>query len=180
MAMNAMAALTATHALGLDPKTAARALETFVPLAGRGTRRKLALPAGTALLLDESYNGNGASMRAALDVLRLQPARRRIAVLGDMLELGSVGPSEHAELAGAVAQSADLLFACGPLMRNLFDAVPASLRGAYADDSAALAPLVAQALAAGDAVLVKGSLGSRMKRVVDALDSLVPVHEGAA
>jgi UDP-N-acetylmuramoyl-tripeptide--D-alanyl-D-alanine ligase len=180
MAMNAMVALTAAHALGLDPKTAARALETFAPLAGRGTRRKLALPAGTALLLDESYNGNGASMRAALDVLRLQPARRRIAVLGDMLELGTAGPSEHTALAEAVAQSADLLFACGPLMRNLFGAVPANLRGVYAADSAALAPILAQAIAAGDAVLVKGSLGSRMKRVVDALDSLVPVHEGAA
>ena len=179
MALNAMAALTAAHALGLDPKTAARALETFSPLAGRGTRRKLALPVGTALLLDESYNGNSASMRAALDVLRLQPARRRIAVLGDMLELGQDGPSEHAGLAAAVAQSADLLFACGPLMRDLFDAVPAPLRGAHAADSAALAPIVAQAIAAGDAVLVKGSLGSRMKNIVDILDSLVPAHEGA-
>ncbi|MEI7712855.1 MAG: UDP-N-acetylmuramoyl-tripeptide--D-alanyl-D-alanine ligase [Rhodospirillales bacterium] len=179
MAMNAMAALTAAHSLGLDPKTAARALETFAPLAGRGTRRKLALPAGTALLLDESYNGNSASMRAALDVLRLRPARRRIAVLGDMLELGQDGPSEHAGLAEAVAQSADLLFACGPLMQDLFDAVPAPLRGAHAADSAALAPIVAQAIAAGDAVLVKGSLGSRMKRIVDILDSLVPGHEGA-
>ncbi len=180
MAMNAMAALTAAHALGLDPQAAARALAGFIPLSGRGARRKLALPAGTALLLDESYNGNGASMRAALDVLRLQPATRRIAVLGDMLELGAAGPSEHAGLAEAVTQSADLLFACGPLMRNLFDAVPAHLRGAHAGDSAALAPIVVQAVMAGDAILVKGSLGSRMKRVVDALDSLAAITEGAA
>ncbi len=180
MAMNAIAALTATLALGLDPHIAARALENFAPLAGRGTRRKLALPAGNALLLDESYNGNGASMRAALDVLRLQPARRRIAALGDMLELGTAGPSEHTGLAEAVAQSADLLFACGPLMRHLFDAVPAHLRGGYAADSAALAPMLAGAIAAGDAVLVKGSLGSRMKRVVDMLDALVPADKGFA
>lgn len=180
MAMNAIAALTAVHALGLDPQAAAQALEGFLPLSGRGARRKLALPTGTVLLLDESYNGNSASMRAALDVLRLQPARRRIAVLGDMLELGAAGPSEHAGLAESVVQSADLLFACGPLMRNLFDAVPADLRGAHAADSAALAPLVARAIKAGDAILVKGSLGSRMKRVVDALDSLVSAHEGAA
>ena len=179
MAMNALTALTAAHALGLDPQAAAYALERFAPLTGRGARRKLALPAGTALLLDESYNGNGASMRAALDVLRLQPARRRIAVLGDMLELGDAGPAEHAGLAEAVAQSADLLFTSGPLMRHLFDAVAAKLRGAHAADAAALAPLVAQAIAAGDAVLVKGSLGSRMQRVVDALDSLVPTQEGA-
>ena len=180
MAMNAMAALTASHAFGLDRDTAAQALEKFAPLGGRGARRKLALRSGTALLLDESYNGNGASMRAALDVLQLQPATRRIAVLGDMLELGAAGPSEHAELAKAVAQSADLLFACGPLMRNLFDAVPAALRGAHAEDSAALAPIVASAIAAGDAILVKGSLGSRMKRVVEALDALTHVPEGAA
>lgn len=172
MAMNAMAALTAAHVLGLDRDIAAHALEAFAPLGGRGARRKLALAAGTALLLDESYNGNGASMRAALDVLRLQPAKRRIAVLGDMLELGAAGPSEHAGLADAVAQSADLLFACGPSMRYLFEAIPAALRGAHAEDSAALAPIVAGAVAAGDAILVKGSLGSRMKHVVDALDAM--------
>jgi UDP-N-acetylmuramoyl-tripeptide--D-alanyl-D-alanine ligase len=179
MALNGLAALAAAHVLGLDPHKAAQALEGFTALSGRGARRKLALPAGTALLLDESYNGNGASMRAALDVLRLQPGRRRLAVLGDMLELGSAGPAEHADLAGTVAQSADLLFTCGPLMRHLFDAVPAALRGAHAADSADLAPIVAQAVTTGDAILVKGSLGSRMKRVVDALDSLTTATEGA-
>jgi UDP-N-acetylmuramoyl-tripeptide--D-alanyl-D-alanine ligase len=119
-------------------------------------------------------------MRAALDVLRLQPGRRRIAVLGDMLELGAAGPAEHADLAEAVAQSADLVFACGPLMRNLFDAIPDKLRGAHVEDSRALAPIVAQAVTTGDAILVKGSLGSQMKRVVDALDSLTNATEGAA
>ena len=180
MAMNALAALTAVHALGLDISQAVRALEAFAPIAGRGARRKLALPGGNALLLDESYNGNGASMRAGLDVLRLQPARRRIAVLGDMLELGEAGPSEHAGLADAVNTSADILFCCGPLMAHLFEAVPAERRGAHAPDSAALAPIVAAAAAAGDAILVKGSLGSRMKRIVDALDSLTSQAKGAA
>jgi UDP-N-acetylmuramoyl-tripeptide--D-alanyl-D-alanine ligase len=178
MAMNAVAALTAAHAFGLDRDIAAHALESFAPLGGRGARRRLALAAGTALLLDESYNGNGASMRAALNVLSLQPATRRIAVLGDMLELGAAGPSEHASLAADVARSADLLFCCGPLMRDLFDAVPAGLRGAHAADSAALAAIVAKVVTAGDAILIKGSLGSRMKRVVDALDALT--IEGAA
>ena len=180
MAMNALAALTAAHALGLDPAAAARALEGFAPLAGRGARRNLAVTGGTALLLDESYNGNGASIRAALNVLGLQSGRRRIAVLGDMLELGETGPAEHAGLAEAVVESADLLFACGPLMRHLFDAIPADRRGAHAADSLELAAIVAQAVAAGDAVLVKGSLGSRMRRVVEALDSLMLVPEGAA
>jgi UDP-N-acetylmuramoyl-tripeptide--D-alanyl-D-alanine ligase len=130
------------------------------------------VPGGSALLLDESYNGNGASMRAALDVLRLQPARRRVAMLGDMLELGEEGPAEHAALANAVTASADQLFACGPLARHLFDAVPASIRAAHEADSAALAQVAARAVRPGDAILVKGSLGSRMKRVVEALDAL--------
>jgi len=127
---------------------------------------------GTARLLDESYNSNGASMRAALAVLRLQPARRRIAVLGDMLELGDEGPPEHLALADAVSEAADLLFTCGPLMCLLCDAVPQRLHAVHAADSTALAPLVADAVRPGDTILVKGSLGSRMKRVVEALDRL--------
>ena len=190
MAMNALAALAAVAALGLDPTAAAHALEGFAPLPGRGAHRRLMLPArggapggksegksgGPALLLDESYNANGASMRAALDVLRLQPAARRVAVVGDMLELGESGPAEHAALADAVVASADLVFACGPLTRHLFDALPKRLRGAHAPDSAALAPLVAAQVAGGDAILVKGSLGSRMKTIVEALDALTSLR----
>jgi UDP-N-acetylmuramoyl-tripeptide--D-alanyl-D-alanine ligase len=171
MAMNAVATLAVVAALGLDPARAIDALQAFVPLAGRGVRRQIAVGRGSALLLDESYNGNGASMRAALDVLRLQPAGRRIAVLGDMLELGDEGPAEHAGLADSVVGSVDRLFTCGPLMRTLYDAVPATLRGAHAVDSAALAPVVATAIAPGDAILVKGSLGSGMKRVIEAIEA---------
>jgi UDP-N-acetylmuramoyl-tripeptide--D-alanyl-D-alanine ligase len=170
MAMNAVAALAVVAALGLDPMRALGALEAFVPLPGRGVRRAIAVGCGTALLLDESYNGNGASMRAALEVLRLQPGRRHVAVLGDMLELGDEGPAEHAGLAEAVAGSVDRLFTCGPLMRHLFDAVPQSVRGAHVADAVQLAPIVAAAIARGDVILVKGSLGSGMKRVVEAID----------
>ena len=169
MAMNAVAALAAVAALDLDPMAAIGALEAFQPLAGRGLTCTVAVDGGSALLLDESYNGNGASMRAALDVLRLQPATRRIAVLGDMLELGEEGPAEHAALAEAVTRSVDLLFTCGPLMRGLFDRVPAALRATHAPDAAALAPIVAAALAGGDAVLVKGSQGSGMQRVIQGI-----------
>ena len=172
MAMNAVATLATVVALGLDPVIAAEALETFAPLPGRGAHRRLMLPGGAALLLDESYNANGASMRAALDVLRLQPATRRVAVLGDMLELGEAGPAEHAALADDVVRSADLVFTCGPLMRRLFDAIPSSIRGHHAEDAAALAPIVAARIETGDAILVKGSLGSRMKSIVAALDAL--------
>ncbi len=165
MVLNALAALTAAAALGVD---GAAAIAGFRPGAGRGLRREL--PGGIRLL-DESYNANGASLLAALAVLRDLPGRR-VAVLGDMLELGDHGPAEHAALAPAVRQSADLLFSCGPLMQLLHDAVPADLRGAHAADSAALAPLVAAEARAGDAILVKGSLGSRMAVVVRALEGV--------
>ena len=172
MAVNALAALAAsTSLMPANAQLAAEVLQSgFVPLAGRGARRHIGVPGGSALLLDESYNGNPASVRAALAVLRLQPARRRIAILGDMLELGDAGPGEHRALATDVATAADGLFACGPLMQELFKAVPLGIRGAHAPDAASLAPIVARAVAADDAILVKGSLGSRMKLVVNALE----------
>jgi UDP-N-acetylmuramoyl-tripeptide--D-alanyl-D-alanine ligase len=169
MVMNALAALTAAQALGADLQAGAAALQNFQAVGGRGVQR--AILGGSAILLDESYNASGASVRAALDVLKLLPARRRIAVLGDMLELGEFSRAEHEALAGAVEESADLLFACGPWMKFLFDAVPQARRGAYAATSATLAPIVAQAAREGDALLVKGSLGSRMRVIVQALDA---------
>ncbi|MCW3477914.1 glutamate ligase domain-containing protein, partial [Limobrevibacterium gyesilva] len=169
-ARNAVAALLAATALGADLDRGAAALAGFAPMAGRGARRRIRVPGGEALLLDESYNASSPAVRAALAVLALQPARRRIVVLGDMLELGEAGPAEHLGLAPDIAACADLLFACGPLMRLPFAAIPPAQRGAHAPDSDALAPIVAGALRPGDAVLVKGSLGSRMKRVVLALE----------
>ncbi|MGH7153449.1 MAG: UDP-N-acetylmuramoyl-tripeptide--D-alanyl-D-alanine ligase, partial [Acetobacteraceae bacterium] len=173
MMMNALAALTAAASLGVAPEAATRALERFSPMVGRGARRCLELPDGSATLLDESYNGNGASMRAALEVLRLLPARRHVAALGDMLELGEAGPTEHASLADDAASAADLVFVCGPLMRALYDRLPANKRGGCAVDSAELAAMLPAAIRPGDAILVKGSLGTRMKLVVSALDNLV-------
>ncbi|GGG16445.1 UDP-N-acetylmuramoyl-tripeptide--D-alanyl-D-alanine ligase [Caldovatus sediminis] len=169
MAMNALAALAACAALGADPGLAAAALSGFGAVAGRGMRLTLHLAGGTALLLDDSYNASTASIRAGLAVLAAQPARRRIAVLGDMRELGAYGPALHAELAPDAAAAADLVFCCGPLMRHLYDALPAERRGGHQPDSERLAPVVRDALRPGDAVLVKGSLGSRMKVVVEAL-----------
>ena len=171
MAANAVAALAACAAMGLDPDRAAEALAAFRPIAGRGLQRPIR--GGDILLLDESYNASSASVRAALGVLAALPGRR-VAVLGDMLELGKFGPSEHAALTADVAASADLLYACGPLMRHLYDGVPDHARGAHRQDSAALAPVVAAAIRPGDAVLVKGSLGTRMRLVVTALESYPP------
>ena len=165
--VNAAAAIAAVVALGLDPAVAAEGLAQFRPLGGRGMQRQL----GAVTLLDESYNANTASVRASLAVLRGMTGTRHIAVLGDMLELGEFGPAEHAGLAADVAEAADLLYACGPLMRHLFEAVPASQRGALATDSATLAPIVAAAVRPGDAVLIKGSLGTRMRVVVAGLEA---------
>jgi UDP-N-acetylmuramoyl-tripeptide--D-alanyl-D-alanine ligase len=95
---------------------------------------------------------------------------RRIAVLGDMLELGPEGARLHAQLADAVVgHSVDLVYCAGPLMKSLWDALPSERRGGYADDSAALEPIVLKAITVGDALMVKGSLGSRMGRIVKAL-----------
>ncbi|HEV7265366.1 MAG TPA: UDP-N-acetylmuramoyl-tripeptide--D-alanyl-D-alanine ligase [Falsiroseomonas sp.] len=172
LALNACAAIAAVHALGGDVVAAAEALRGFDAGPGRGSRVTLALPGGQALLLDDSYNASPASIRAGLSVLAAQPATRRIVALGDMLELGEGGPAMHAELASDVAATADLVYCCGPLMRRLFEALPEEKRGAHSPDSSALAPLLAGAVRPGDAVLVKGSLGSRMAQVVAALTSL--------
>ncbi|AHJ62202.1 UDP-N-acetylmuramoyl-tripeptide--D-alanyl-D-alanine ligase [Granulibacter bethesdensis] len=180
MAMNALAALAAVDAAGFDPHPAAAALENFHALAGRGAKRSIALNDGQAVLLDESYNASSASIRAALDVLRLTPASRRIVVLGDILELGDQAVAEHAGLAQDIAACADLVFTCGPMMRHLFDALPASVRGAHEADSVSLAPVVSGAIRDGDAILVKGSFGSRMRIVTAALGALThSIREGA-
>ena len=168
MAMNALAALAAATLLGAGLTRGAAALAGFAPVAGRGARRPIL--GGQATLLDESYNASGASVRAALAVLRMLPARRRLVVLGDMRELGDHAEREHRALARAVEESADLLFACGPHMGYLFDEIDPSHRGGFAMNSEELAPLVVAAIAPGDAILVKGSLGSRMSAVVRALE----------
>ncbi len=167
MVANALATLLAAHAAGLEPQRAAAALEAFRPGPGRGLRRQLS---GGITLLDESYNASVASIRAALAVLATLPATRRIAVLGDMLELGAFAQTEHESLAPDVARAADLLYACGPHTRALYDRVPPALRAAHAASAEDLAPIVALAVRPGDAVLVKGSLGSRMRVIVQALE----------
>ncbi len=173
MAQNALGALVAAHALGADVEPCAAALASFSAQKGRGARISIATPDGTATIIDESYNANPASMRAALKLLgaaKPGPNGRRIAVIGDMLELGADGAAMHAELAADLsANKVDLLFGAGPLARALFDAAPASMRAAWAERSSELAAEVAGALRAGDVAMVKGSNGSRMGPLVAAL-----------
>jgi len=169
VALNACAVLATDAALGLSPRVAASALPAFGAPAGRGRRTRIAVAGGEALLIDDSYNASPPSIRAGLAVLGAQAAGRRIAALGDMRELGDDGPAIHASLAPDAAATCDLVFCCGELMGYLYRALPDAKRGAHCVDSAALAPVLKAALRPGDAVLVKGSLGSRMAIVVDAL-----------
>jgi UDP-N-acetylmuramoyl-tripeptide--D-alanyl-D-alanine ligase len=171
--VNSLGVLAAAERLGADLALAALALAELKPAAGRGERITLDVPGGTVLLIDESYNANPTSMAAALALLGQVPAQglgRRIAVLGDMLELGPEGANLHAAISASVrANAVDLVFCAGPLMKSLWDALPSEHRGGYAETSAALEPLVLGAIHHDDAVMVKGSLGARMGPIVKAL-----------
>jgi UDP-N-acetylmuramoyl-tripeptide--D-alanyl-D-alanine ligase len=181
MAINALAVLAAAEALGADLALAALALADLSAGSGRGQRTELLTPAGPLTLLDESYNANPASMRASMALLaqlNVGLRGRRIVVLGDMLELGPTGPEMHRSLIDAViANDVELVFCSGPLMKNLWQALPQDKRGAYAATSAELQPAVIDAVRAGDAVMIKGSLGSRMGPIVAALKSRYPVNQ---
>ena len=173
IAMNSLAVLLAGRAVGVEAQATAAALAAFSAPDGRGARQKLFSPSGPYTLIDESYNANPASMRAALGLLGSAlpgPAGRRIAVIGDMLELGPTGETLHAELApDAAANNVDLLFAAGPLSRALFAAPDEQRRARWTPAAAGLRdPLIAE-IRAGDVVMIKGSNGSRMGPLVKAL-----------
>ena len=127
-------------------------------------------------MIDESYNASPVSMEAAIGLLATTtPARngRRIAVMGDMLELGARSDELHAGLVQALTGGGiDLVFAAGTHMAALWDRLPATMRGGHAATATELAPLVMAAVGDGDVAMVKGSLGSGMAVIVDALESL--------
>ena len=173
LVQNSLAVLAAAKLAGADLKRAAAALEGLKAQAGRGARTLIEGPRGRIAIIDESYNANPASMRAALATLGLTPRNdftRRVAVLGDMLELGPEGPRLHQELAEFIdGAGVDVVFACGELMGSLYGALPASRQGAYAKTAEELQPKLLDAVGPGDAIMVKGSLGSRMGPLVEAL-----------
>lgn len=175
-ALNSVAALAACDVVGADVDAAADALAQLAAVDGRGVAKQIAASFGSFLLVDDSYNANPASMAAAFSTLGARkPAQggRRIAALGDMLELGPDERAYHAGLAAPLEQAGvDLVFAAGPRMAALMEALPPSRRGGYAENADALIPVIAGSLRAGDIVLVKGSNGSKMSRVVGALSRL--------
>jgi UDP-N-acetylmuramoyl-tripeptide--D-alanyl-D-alanine ligase len=175
IAENALAAVAALWAIGAELDRAVAALADLQAPAGRGARSVLHVAGGEALLIDESYNANPASMRAALQTLGSVPRQkfsRRIAVLGDMLELGPDAPALHAGLKDAVEDAGvDLIFACGPHMKGLYDALPMAKKGGYSLASSSLEDAIASRLRGGDVIMVKASNGTRLQPVVHGLKS---------
>ncbi len=169
---NSLAVLAAIEALGADVDAAARSLADISPAPGRGARCEIQFGQGAFTLIDESYNASPASMRAALGVLGAAGGRR-IAVLGDMLELGRQSPMLHAALAADITGNrVDMVFLVGRDMANLAAALDPAIVAGQARDSESVAPLVRQLVQSGDTVMVKGSLGSNMAPVVAALRAM--------
>ncbi len=173
MAVNSLGVLAAVKLVGADLARASLALSEAKPAQGRGGQELLQLPSGDVLLLDESYNANPQSMAAAFELLAVAAKSRkgrRIAVLGDMLELGEFGIEMHRGLASELNKAKiNSLYAAGPMMKHLWNSVAASQQAAYANASTALIDQLAENLRGGDSVVIKGSLGSKMGLIGDAL-----------
>ena len=170
-AMNMLAVLLSVWALAGDVQQAGRHLSSLPSLDGRGRKYILTIPGGEVTLLDDSYNASPSSMRAALDVLHgLQPTMqgRRIALLGDMLELGTLSNQLHVGLAEKL-RSIDIVFLYGSHMRALHDALPATRSGGWWTDLDALRTCLIACLRPGDVILVKGSAGMRLREFTRAL-----------
>jgi UDP-N-acetylmuramoyl-tripeptide--D-alanyl-D-alanine ligase len=172
-AVNMLAALAAADAVGVPLAPAIEALETLTPAEGRGARSPILLKGGEATLIDESYNANPESMAAAIGLLgATAPGEkgRRIAVLGEMLELGPEAPELHKNLRDLlVAAKVDRVYAAGALMRNLWEVLPPDMRGLYADSAVGLVGPVQDVVSPGDVIMVKGSNASKVSAVARAL-----------
>ena len=176
---NALAVLGAVQLAGANLAKAIHALSRLSAEKGRGARHELKIDGGNFVLIDESYNANPASMRAALDLMRDTPVRlrgRRIAVLGDMLEMGRFSEQVHRDLAGPVREAgADMVCLAGPEMRALRDELGTTIETVYRDEAPELAEYLRTVLRDGDVVMVKSSLGIGFGRIVKALLDNYPV-----
>lgn len=183
-ALNSVAALATAVAAGAPLGEAAKSLVLQRAQSGRGARHRLALPGGAFELIDESYNASPVAVRAAILNMKYAqpgPGARRIAVLGDMLELGAGASEAHRALAPLLKEAGvDLVFTVGALMSHLYAALPNRLRAGQAESSADLLPALRAALQPGDVVLIKGSLSVDMRLLVDALKAAGEVAPEAA
>ncbi|MEZ5725950.1 MAG: UDP-N-acetylmuramoyl-tripeptide--D-alanyl-D-alanine ligase [Paracoccaceae bacterium] len=174
-AENAMGVLATVSAIGGDVIEAAKGLGDWLPPQGRGAVERL----GDIRLIDDAFNANPASMRAGLGTLARLPGTRRVAILGDMLELGPDEAAQHAALAAdPVMAQIDLVHAAGPLMKHLFDALPDGKRGIWSESADGLASRLDEMVHPGDTVMIKGSKSSYISRVVEALRKAGHTVEG--
>ena len=168
-----LAVLSTVYAVGANVHQAACDLSAVKPLPGRGKRYEIEVGDGVFTLIDESYNANPVSMLAAISLLATaapKPGGRRIAVLGDMLELGRDSPDMHAALADSLVRAEiDLVFTIGDQMARLRDALPRAMRAGHGARSADMAIPASAAVRDGDVVMVKGSLGVAMATIIAAL-----------
>ncbi len=184
-ATNALGVLAVVEALGADVTIAARDFDRWLPPAGRGAREEIMLDAVEDLkltLIDDAYNANPTSMAAALEVLAAQRPQdgvgriatgRRIAILGDMLELGEDEIALHRDLVDLPWMTRiDVVHCAGPRMKALWDALPVDRQGEWFENAEDMAARAHALLDAGDVVLVKGSKGSRISLAVDAIKKL--------
>jgi UDP-N-acetylmuramoyl-tripeptide--D-alanyl-D-alanine ligase len=173
-AMNALAALGAAIALNLNIERAAASFAEMQDVEGRGNSSSVTLnPGKTITLIDDRHNSSPVALNATIRELGQTPVKgRRILALGDMLELGEQAPALHAGIAPAIlANNIDLTLTCGPLMKQLSQALPSN-QTQHFTDSTAMAEAIGELLQDGDAVLVKGSRGAQMIHVVDALNRM--------
>lgn len=173
LAFNSLAVLAAVKEAGGDIRFAALALKDWRAPAGRGAQHILNVAGKSAILIDEMFNANPASMAAALATLgNFEPegTGRRIAVIGDMLELGEMSINAHRALLSSLLEAkVHKVFAVGPHMKFLWEEVPETIRGAYAPNALDLKKILPEAIQPGDVVMIKGSKGTKMGPLVDAL-----------
>ena len=176
LVQNSLAVLLAISTIDADVAKAANSLSNLVPIDGRGLHHKIDIEDGFFTIIDESYNANPASMRAAIETLSTMtpgPCAKRIAVLGDMRELGEKSEDYHIELANTLAEhSIDEIYACGEQMSIMFNALPSELRGGFSNSAIDLGNDVKEKIRPGDIVTVKGSLAIGMKTIVNQLMAL--------
>jgi UDP-N-acetylmuramoyl-tripeptide--D-alanyl-D-alanine ligase len=167
---NALGVLCSVDAVGADPEMASQKLSDMRGLQGRGRQHVLSISGGTFMMIDESYNASPSSMNAAIDVLgniRVDGCGRKIAVLGDMLELGPQAEAIHEELVEILIKNEiDLVFATGQNMSALWAALPSQMRGCYTLNAQKISPLVLSVVHPGDVLMIKGSLGSNVGLIV--------------